>query len=89
MRVLASGLTTAQTTEIAAFLSQQGVNYKLSDRDTTVLVPEGQLYSLRNVLSEQELLGDGSVGFELWKPPAWGILHLKNKRLTIAPWLVN
>ncbi|MHC5067487.1 MAG: flagellar basal-body MS-ring/collar protein FliF [Planctomycetota bacterium] len=71
-RVLASGLEQAQTSEIAAYLESQGVPYRLADRERTVEVPGGQLHSLRANLAEQELLGDGSVGFELLSEGGFG-----------------
>ena len=80
MRVLASGLSRAQTTEIAAYLNQQGEPYQLADRDSTVLVLSGRLYSLRNVLAEQEMLGDGSVGFELLESTSMGDSSFKEQK---------
>jgi len=62
-RVLASGLDSASTAEIAAYLDGQGVEYRVADNERTVLVPSANLYTLRNNLAEQELLGDGSTGF--------------------------
>lgn len=71
-RVLASDLDRARTAEIAAYLDGQGVPYEIGDRESTVLVPADQLYSLRTDLAEQELLGDGSVGFELLSETSMG-----------------
>ncbi|MDA3959387.1 MAG: flagellar basal-body MS-ring/collar protein FliF [Planctomycetota bacterium] len=79
-RVLASGLDRARTAEIAAYLDGQGVPYQVGDRESTVLVPADKLYSLRTNLAEQELLGDGSVGFELLSESSMGSSSFKEQK---------
>lgn len=64
-QLLARDLTRAKSAEIAAFLEQQGVPYKVVDRDTAVLVPSHHIYRLRNELAQQDMLGEAGKGFEL------------------------
>jgi flagellar M-ring protein FliF len=64
-RLLARDLTKGQVAEIAAYLESSHVSYQVADRETAILVPSKDLYRLRNELSERDMLGDGSKGFEL------------------------
>ncbi len=64
-QLLARDLTRAKSAEIAAFLEQQGVPYKIVDRDSAVLVPSQHIYKLRNELAQQDMLGEPGKGFEL------------------------
>jgi flagellar M-ring protein FliF len=64
-RMLATELGKARVAEIVAYLDTNHISYQLADRDTTILVPGKDLYRLRNELAEQELLNDGSKGFEI------------------------
>lgn len=71
-RVLASDLPAAKTAEIAAELQAQGVQYRISDHDTTVLVPSKDVYRLRSVLAEKEMLASDSKGFRLLDQTQFG-----------------
>lgn len=64
-QLLARDLTRAKSAEIAAFLDQQGIPYKIVDRDTAVLVPGQHIYRLRNELAQQDMLGEAGSGFAL------------------------
>jgi flagellar M-ring protein FliF len=64
-QLLARDLTRAKSAEIAAFLEQQSIPYKIVDRDTAVLVPSQHIYRLRNELAQQDMLGEAGKGFEL------------------------
>jgi flagellar M-ring protein FliF len=64
-QLLARDLPKAKAAEIAAFLEQQNIPYKVVDRDTAVLVPSQHIYRLRNELAQQDMLGEAGVGFEL------------------------
>lgn len=64
-QLLARDLTKAKSAEIAAFLEQQNIPYKIVDRDTAVLVPSQHIYKLRNELAQQDMLGESGKGFEL------------------------
>ena len=65
LRLLARDLKPGQVAEIASYLEQAHVKYQVSDHETAILVPEKDIYRLRNELAEREMLGDGSKGFEL------------------------
>lgn len=64
-QLLARDLTRAKSAEIAAFLEQQNIPYKVVDRDSAVLVPSQHIYRLRNELAQQDMLGEAGKGFEL------------------------
>lgn len=64
-QLLARDLDRAKAAEIAAYLEQNGIPYKVVDRDTAVLVPSQHIYKLRNELAQKDMLGDGSKGFAL------------------------
>ncbi|HAT11479.1 MAG TPA: flagellar M-ring protein FliF [Planctomycetes bacterium] len=64
-QLLARDLTRAKSAEIASFLEQQSIPYKVVDRDTAVLVPSQHIYRLRNELAQQDMLGEAGKGFEL------------------------
>ena len=64
-RLLAKGLNKAQIAEIASYLDSNHIPYKVADNETSVMVPSQHLYKVRNELAQQDMLGDGSKGFEL------------------------
>ena len=64
-RLLAADLPKGKVAEIAAFLDSTHVAYRVTDRETSILVPSKDLYRLRNELAERDLLGDGAKGFEI------------------------
>jgi flagellar M-ring protein FliF len=64
-QLLARDLDRAKSAEIAAFLEQKNIPYKVVDRDTAVLVPSQHIYRLRNELAQQDMLGEAGKGFEL------------------------
>ncbi len=70
--VLASELSRAQATRIAAELDSRGIPYRMVDGETAVLVPSKDRYRLRNDLAEQEILGDDSTGFEILDKNGFG-----------------
>ena len=55
----------AQVHEIAAFLQDQNIQYRITDNERTVLVQSDSFYRLRNLLSQNDLLGEAGTGFEL------------------------
>lgn len=65
LKVLASGLSKAQTQEIAAYLDEARIEYQVADHGTTVMVPAKDVYKVGNELAQRDMLGDGSKGFEL------------------------
>ncbi len=64
-RLLAKGLSKAQVAEIATYLESNHIAYKVADNESSVMIPSQYLYKVRNELAQQDLLGDGSKGFEL------------------------
>lgn len=64
-RLLAKGLKKAQVAEIAAYLDSNHIPYKVADNESSVMIPSQHLYKMRNELAQQDMLGDGSKGFEL------------------------
>ncbi len=64
-RLLAADLPKGKVAEIAAFLDAGHVAYRVTDHETSILVPSKDLYRLRNELAERDLLGDGAKGFEI------------------------
>lgn len=64
-RLLAKGLTRSQVAEIAAYLETNHIAYKVQDNETAIMIPSANLYKVRNDLAQQDMLGDGSKGFEL------------------------
>ena len=64
-RALVSKLSRAQVYEISAYLREQGVEHRVADNETSILVPSKELYGLRKTLAEQDMLGELGEGFEL------------------------
>ncbi|MEK7412683.1 MAG: flagellar basal-body MS-ring/collar protein FliF, partial [Planctomycetota bacterium] len=64
-QLLARDLDRAKTAEIAAYLEQANIPYKVVDRDSAILVPSQHIYKLRNDLAQKEMLGEPGKGFEL------------------------
>ena len=64
-RLLAKGLSKAQVAEIVANLESNHIPYKVADNESAVMVSSQYLYKTRNELAQQDLLGDGSRGFEI------------------------
>jgi flagellar M-ring protein FliF len=64
-RLLAKGLSKSQVAEIVANLESNHIPYQVADNESAVMVPSQYLYKTRNELAQQDLLGDGSRGFEI------------------------
>ena len=64
-QLLARDLPRAKTAEIAAFLEQQNVPYRIVDSDSAVLVPSKYIYRMRNELAQKDMLGESGNGFAL------------------------
>ena len=66
-------LPVSRTAEIAAFLDQQNVRHRITDNESTVLVPSADVYTLRNELASQQMLDGGeSAGFKLLDTARFG-----------------
>lgn len=72
-RVLYSNFSEADGGRIIAELDKRGVPYRLSEGGSALLVPAGQMHSLRLQLAEQGLPQGGNVGFELMDKQAFGV----------------
>ena len=64
-RLLAKGLSKSQVAEIVANLESNHIPYQVADNESALMVPSQYLYKTRNELAQQDLLGDGSRGFEI------------------------
>ncbi len=64
-RALVSELSRAKVYEISAYLREQGIEHRVADNETSILVPSKELYGLRKNLAEQDMLGEEGDGFEL------------------------
>ena len=65
--VLYSGLRPADASAIVAELDAKGVDYKLRDRGTTILVGSDEADSVRLAIVRSEAPAKGMTGFELFK----------------------
>lgn len=63
--VLFSGLEAKDAAAVTERLQADGVDYRLSNDGTAVMVPAGQVYDLRLALSSDGLPSSGVVGYEL------------------------
>lgn len=66
MTLLYSGLSTADSTEIAAKLDNTRVSYRLSDDGTQISVPHKDVGRARMLLAQEGLPRQGSMGYELF-----------------------
>lgn len=66
MTLLYSGLSTSDSTEIAAKLDNTRVNYRLSDDGTQISVPHKDVGRARMLLAQEGLPRQGSMGYELF-----------------------
>jgi flagellar M-ring protein FliF len=79
-RTLASGLDRAKSSEIAAWLGEQGVQYRLVDGETAVQVPGKDVHRLRFAMAEKDMLGERSSGFALLDKIGFGTsTHLEQR----------
>jgi len=66
LTLLYSGLSTADSTEIAAKLDNTRVNYRLSEDGTQISVPHKDVGRARMLLAQEGLPRQGSMGYELF-----------------------
>lgn len=64
--VLYRGLTQKDAAAVVEELQAQGINYKLDEQGTAVLVSQGKVYETRLNLAGQGLPKGGGVGFEIF-----------------------
>lgn len=66
MTMLYSGLSTADSTEVAAKLDISRIGYRLSDDGTQISVPHKDVGRARMLLAQEGLPRQGSMGYELF-----------------------
>lgn len=64
--VLYSQLDPSETAEVVTYLNEQNKSHKLSDGGRTVLVPSGEVYSLRISLASEGLPQSGNIGYSIF-----------------------
>ncbi|NBV49610.1 flagellar M-ring protein FliF [bacterium] len=64
LQVLYSDLRPEETKNVAKKLSEQNISYQVSEDNTTVMIPESQVYKARMELAKEGLPGQDLVGFE-------------------------
>lgn len=77
--VLYSDLSETDTVAIIESLKKGGYPYKLSSDKTAILVPAEKQDELRVMVAENDLIKDGSPGFELLDDLQLGSTEFKNK----------
>ncbi len=60
-------------------LKETGVNYKLSDQGSTILVPEKRVYELRLQLASDGILPSEGIGFELFDQNKLGMTEFERR----------
>lgn len=63
-QLLYSDLKPEEIKNVAKKLSEQNINYKIGDDNSTILVPASQVYKARMELAKEGLPGQDLVGFE-------------------------
>ena len=69
---LFTGLESKEAGIIADNLKTMKVPYEISDQGKTIMVPESQVYEVRNQLAGSGALGSSSIGFELFDQSKFG-----------------
>ncbi|UCD17470.1 MAG: flagellar M-ring protein FliF [Candidatus Zixiibacteriota bacterium] len=64
--VLYSNLDPSDAGEIAEYLSEEKISYKLSDGGSTISVPSGDVYKVRISLASQGMPRSGNVGYSIF-----------------------
>jgi flagellar M-ring protein FliF len=70
---LFTGLEPQSAGQVVDKLQDMGIQYKLTDQGTTILVPAEQVYDLRIELASTGVFAVGGVGFELFDQSKLGI----------------
>lgn len=71
MKPLYTGLTPADSQQVARRLAQQGIRFELSEDGSTIKVPADRLDQLRMQLATEGPPSSGRLGFELFDKPNW------------------
>lgn len=70
--ILYSNLKEEDSAAVVEYLKKQNIKYKLQDNGGTILVPKDKVYDLRLEVAGQEILGRGSVGFDIFSKSSIG-----------------
>lgn len=77
--VLAQDLRPEDASAVVAELDKRGVDYKLKDGGTTILVPGDQADATRLAISGSEAAARGQIGFELFNKSDMGLTNFAQK----------
>mgnify|MGYP002398893091 CR=1 FL=1 len=66
MTLLYTDLDMGDSAKIVAKLQSMSIPYQLSDDSSTILVPSNRVLELRMNIAQENLIGGGSVGYELF-----------------------
>jgi flagellar M-ring protein FliF len=77
--VLYSGLRPADASAIVAELDAKGVDYRLKEQGTTIMVPKGESDSVRLAIVGSDAPLKGSTGFELFNKSDMGLTDFAQK----------
>ncbi len=78
-KVLFSGLTQEDASEVVAKLGEQRTPYKLSEDGTAILVPANRVHETRLAMAGQGLPRGGGVGFEIFDKTSLGTTDFVNR----------
>lgn len=70
---LATDLSPSDMQDIVSYLSRNGIDYRLTNNNTVVLVPQKDLYRARYDVGSGIVLTGGRRGFKLFEEPRLGI----------------
>ncbi len=78
-RGLYRGLAEDEIASVADGLRAEGIDYRLADGGTSILVPAAQVYEARIRMASQGLPGRGASGFELFDRPGFGVTEVVHR----------
>ena len=78
-KVLFSGMSQEDASEVITWLKEQGIPYKLSEDSRAIMVPASQVYETRLNLAGDGLPRGGGVGFEIFDDVGLGTTDFVNR----------
>jgi len=72
---LATNVSPEDLRDIRNYLDRQGIDYRMADNGTTVLVPGKDLYQAKYDIGSEIVLGGGRTGFKIFEDPRLGITN--------------
>jgi flagellar M-ring protein FliF len=70
--VLATNLSAPERQGIIGYLNRNGIEYRLTDNDTTILVPKAEIYTVRWALGSGVIPAGDQRGFKIFEEPKLG-----------------